>query len=160
MEDHPHTQWCIAKNGGGYTQRAWRYPASLWSLRWVYAVKKPRRLVYAVYPRIPPNTPLPIPNPYPWGSPYPRQPWYKRDIASSWMMDWLRKQPDGAVQILVAGRAAGAEPTADHSLHQRRVLVYDSAINRLDSRQCWRRDTIRYDTIRDAILTTCARKPT
>jgi len=28
-------------------QRAWRYPAYLWSLRWVYAVKKPRRLVYA-----------------------------------------------------------------------------------------------------------------
>ena len=26
----------------------------LWSLRWVYAVKKTRRLVYAVYPRIPP----------------------------------------------------------------------------------------------------------
>jgi len=40
-------------------QRDWRYPAYLWSLRWVYAVKKtPRRLVYAVYPRIPPNTPL------------------------------------------------------------------------------------------------------
>jgi len=37
---------------------AWRYPAYLWSLRWVYAVKKTRRLVYAVYPRIPPNTPL------------------------------------------------------------------------------------------------------
>ena len=35
-------------------QRAWRYPAYLWSLRWVYAVKKTRRLVYAVYPRIPP----------------------------------------------------------------------------------------------------------
>ena len=35
-------------------QRAWRYPAYIWSLRWVYAVKNPRRLVYAVYPRIPP----------------------------------------------------------------------------------------------------------
>jgi len=34
------------------------YPAYIWSLRWVYAVKKPRRLVYGVYPRIPPNTPL------------------------------------------------------------------------------------------------------
>ena len=34
------------------------YPAYLWSLRWVYAVKKTRRLVYGVYPRIPPNTPL------------------------------------------------------------------------------------------------------
>jgi len=39
-------------------QRDWRYPAYLWSLRWVCAVKKPRRLVYAVYPHIPPNTPL------------------------------------------------------------------------------------------------------
>ena len=38
----------------GAWQRDWRYPAYLWSLRWVYAVKKPRRLVYAVYPRIPP----------------------------------------------------------------------------------------------------------
>jgi len=46
------TQCCIAKNGGGW--RAWRYPAYLWSLRWVYAVKKTRRLVYGVYPRIPP----------------------------------------------------------------------------------------------------------
>jgi len=40
------------------------YPAYLWSLRWVYAVKKNpkvgvRRIpVYGVYPRIPPNTPL------------------------------------------------------------------------------------------------------
>jgi len=34
------------------------YPAYLWSLRWVYAVKKTRRLVYGVYPCIPPNTPL------------------------------------------------------------------------------------------------------
>ena len=39
----------------GAWQRARRYPAYLWSLRWVYAVKKPRRLVYAVYPRIPPQ---------------------------------------------------------------------------------------------------------
>jgi len=38
----------------GAWRRAWRYPAYLWSLRWLYAVKKPRRLVYAVYPRIPP----------------------------------------------------------------------------------------------------------
>jgi len=37
-------QWRIAKNGGGYTQTG--------------VAKKPRRLVYAVYPRIPPNTPL------------------------------------------------------------------------------------------------------
>ena len=42
----------------GAWQRAWRYPAYLWSLRWVYAVKKTRRLVYGVYPRIPPNIPL------------------------------------------------------------------------------------------------------
>jgi len=38
----------------GAWRRAWRYPAYLWSLRWVYAVKKIRRLVYGVYPRIPP----------------------------------------------------------------------------------------------------------
>ena len=38
--------------------RAWRYPVYLWSLRWVYAVKKTRRLVYGIYPRMPPNTPL------------------------------------------------------------------------------------------------------
>jgi len=30
------------------------YPAYLWSLRWVYAVKKTRKLVYGVYPCIPP----------------------------------------------------------------------------------------------------------
>jgi len=52
-------QWCIAKHGGGYTQKGVAYvymvyPAYLWSLRWVYAVKKTRRLVYGVYPRIPP----------------------------------------------------------------------------------------------------------
>ena len=44
----------------GAWRRAWRYPAYLWSLRWVYAVKKTRRLVYSVYPCIPPNTPLVI----------------------------------------------------------------------------------------------------
>ena len=33
-------------------RRAWRYPAYLWSQRWVYAVKKIRRLVYGVYPPI------------------------------------------------------------------------------------------------------------
>jgi len=27
------------------------YPAYLWSLRWVYAVKKTQRLVYGVYPQ-------------------------------------------------------------------------------------------------------------
>ena len=43
----------------GAWRMACRYPAYLWSLRWVYAVKKTRRLVYGVYPRIPPpNTPL------------------------------------------------------------------------------------------------------
>jgi len=39
------TQWCIAKHGGGYTQKGVAYvytvyPAYLWSLRWVYAVKQ------------------------------------------------------------------------------------------------------------------------
>jgi len=37
----------------GPWRRAWRYPAYLWSLMWVYAVKKTWRLVYGVYPRIP-----------------------------------------------------------------------------------------------------------
>jgi len=58
-------QWCIAKHGGGYMQKGVAYvctvyPAYLWSLRRVYAVKKTRRLVYGVYPRILPNTPLPV----------------------------------------------------------------------------------------------------
>jgi len=58
-------QWCIAKNGGGYTQRGVAKGLKGHCLfviteRWVYAVKKTRRLVYAVYPRIPPNTPLSI----------------------------------------------------------------------------------------------------
>jgi len=35
-------------------RRAWRYPAYLWSPRWDTLSKKFRRLVYAVYPRIPP----------------------------------------------------------------------------------------------------------
>ena len=42
----------------GAWRRAWRYPTYLWSLRWVYGYtlsKKPRRLVYGVYPRIPPQ---------------------------------------------------------------------------------------------------------
>jgi len=38
----------------GAWRRSRRYPVYLWSLRWVYAVKKTRRLVYGVYPRIPP----------------------------------------------------------------------------------------------------------
>jgi len=59
-----YNQWCIAKHGGGYTQKGMAYvytvyPAYLWPLGWVYAVKK-WRLVYGVYPRIPPNTSLPI----------------------------------------------------------------------------------------------------
>jgi len=51
-----YSQWCIAKMEVGICkgawQRAWRYPAYLWSQRWVYAVKKTRRLVYGVYPPI------------------------------------------------------------------------------------------------------------
>ena len=53
-------QWCIAKNGGGYTQRG---VAKGLKVPWLFMItevsvrcqKKPRRLVY---PRIPPNTPL------------------------------------------------------------------------------------------------------
>jgi len=37
----------------GAWRRAWRYPAYLWLLRRVYAVKKTRRLVYGVYLRRP-----------------------------------------------------------------------------------------------------------
>jgi len=66
-----YNQWCIAKNGGGYTQsgvaKGLKVPCLFMitevTVRWVYAVKKPRRLIYmyAVYPRIPPtNTPLGI----------------------------------------------------------------------------------------------------
>jgi len=48
---------CICKQGW---RRAWRYPAYLWSLRWVYAVKKNPEVGIRVNPRIPPNTPLQI----------------------------------------------------------------------------------------------------
>jgi len=40
----------------GAWRRAWRYPAYLWSLRWVYAVKKNPGV------GIPPNTPLAVTN--------------------------------------------------------------------------------------------------
>jgi len=46
----------------GAWRRVWRYPAYLWSLRWIYAVQKTRRLVYGVYPRIPPI--------HHWGGPF------------------------------------------------------------------------------------------
>jgi len=55
-------QWCIAKNGGGYTQRGvakgLKVPCLFMITEVSIRCKKPRRLVYAVYPRIPPNTPL------------------------------------------------------------------------------------------------------
>jgi len=52
-------QWCIAKNGGGYTQRGVAKGLKVPCLFMItevsiYAVKKPCRLVYGVYPRIPP----------------------------------------------------------------------------------------------------------
>jgi len=52
-------QWCIAKNGGGYTQtgvaKGLKVPCLFMIAEVsIYAVKKTRRLVYAVYPRIPP----------------------------------------------------------------------------------------------------------
>jgi len=39
-------------------QRAWRYPAIYDHWGEYTLSKKPRKLVYAIYPRIPPNTPL------------------------------------------------------------------------------------------------------
>jgi len=52
-------QWCIAKNGGGYTQTGVAKGLEVPCLFMITDVsircqKKPRRLVYAVYPRIPP----------------------------------------------------------------------------------------------------------
>ena len=59
----PSGQWCIAKNGGGYTQRGVAKGLKVPCLFMITEVsircqKKTRRLVYAVYPRIPPNTSL------------------------------------------------------------------------------------------------------
>jgi len=52
-------QWCIAKNGGGYTQRGvakgLKVPCLFMITEVSIAVKKTPRLVYAVYPRIPPQ---------------------------------------------------------------------------------------------------------
>jgi len=58
-------QWCIAKNGGGYTQRGVAKGLKVPCLFMItevsiYAVKKTRRLVYGVgpIPAYTPNTPL------------------------------------------------------------------------------------------------------
>ena len=60
--DVTHSQWCIAKNGGGYTQRGIAKGLKVCCLFMITEVsircQKTQRLVYAVYPRIPPNTPL------------------------------------------------------------------------------------------------------
>ena len=58
-----YIQWCIAKNGGGYTQRGVAKGLKVPCLFMITEVsihcqKKTRRLVYGVYPHIPPNTPL------------------------------------------------------------------------------------------------------
>ena len=60
---HGSEQWCIAKNGGGYTQKGVAKGLKVPCLFMITKVstrcqKKPRMLVYGVYPRIPPNTPL------------------------------------------------------------------------------------------------------
>jgi len=51
-------QWCIAKNGGGYTQtgvaKGLKVPCLLMITELSIRCKKTRRLVYGVYPRIPP----------------------------------------------------------------------------------------------------------
>jgi len=56
------THWCIAKNGGGYTQRGvdkgLKVPCLFMITDVSIRCQKSRRLVYGVYPRIPPNTPL------------------------------------------------------------------------------------------------------
>ena len=56
-----HVQWCIAKNGGGYTQRGvakgLKVPCLFMITEVSIRCQKTRRLVYGVYPRIPPNTP-------------------------------------------------------------------------------------------------------
>ena len=56
-----YMQWCIAKMEVGISkgawQTAWRYPAYLWSLRWVYADKKNPEVGIR---RIPAYTPPPI----------------------------------------------------------------------------------------------------
>jgi len=58
-------QWCIAKHGGGYTQKGVAYmytvyPAYLWSLRWVYAVKKNPEVGVRCIPAYTPITPPPL----------------------------------------------------------------------------------------------------
>ena len=59
-----YSQWCIAKNGGGYTQRGvakgLKVPCLFMITEVCIRCQKTRRLVYGVYPRIPPNTPLAI----------------------------------------------------------------------------------------------------
>jgi len=55
----PLRQWCIAKNEGGYTQTGVAKGLKVPCLFMITEVsirsqKKPRRLVYVVYPRIPP----------------------------------------------------------------------------------------------------------
>ena len=52
------TQWCIAKNGGGYTQtgvaKGLKVPYLFMIAEVSIRCQKTRRLVYTVYPRIPP----------------------------------------------------------------------------------------------------------
>ena len=58
MDMFGHTQWCIAKNGGGYTQKGvatgLKVPCLFMITEESIRCQKNRRLVYAVYPRIPP----------------------------------------------------------------------------------------------------------
>ena len=57
-----YDQWCNARNGGGYTQagvaKGLKVPCLFMITKVSIRCQKTRRLVYAVYPRIPPNTPL------------------------------------------------------------------------------------------------------
>ena len=60
MIKESYYQWCIANNGGGYMQTGVAKGLKVPCLFMITEVsircqKNPRRLVYAVYPRIPPQ---------------------------------------------------------------------------------------------------------
>jgi len=98
------THWCIAKNGGGYTQRGvakgLKVPCLFMITEVSIRCQKSRRLVYGVYPRIPPNTPLMAlrrsPPPPSGAIPWP-QPAMSTDCLEAAM--GVRKRPGTAIPI-------------------------------------------------------------